>query len=54
MSAERNVREDRYISSGKSVPNSLVDLPSSYRDENHDAQVQKTNRDAYPFESQKG
>ena len=30
--AERNVREDRH-SSGKSEPNSVVELPSSYRDQ---------------------
>ncbi|KAK6253150.1 hypothetical protein QUC31_014870 [Theobroma cacao] len=52
--AERNVREDRCIGSTKTEPNSVVELPSSYQDENHDAQVQKTNRDAYPMESQKG
>ncbi|KAE8672669.1 Katanin p80 WD40 repeat-containing subunit B1 [Hibiscus syriacus] len=32
--AERNMREDRCIGSGKSDPNSVVELPSSYRDEN--------------------
>ena len=32
--AERNMREDRCIGSGKSEPNSVVELPSSYRDEN--------------------
>ncbi|GMI74734.1 Katanin p80 subunit 3 [Hibiscus trionum] len=52
--AERNMREDRCIGSGKSEPNSVVELPSSYRDENHDAQVQKIHRDAYPLESQRG
>ncbi|XP_022743815.1 katanin p80 WD40 repeat-containing subunit B1 homolog isoform X2 [Durio zibethinus] len=55
MSAtERNVREDRCIGSGKSEPNSVMELPSSYWDENHDAQLQKSHRDAYPLESQKG
>ncbi|XVE66427.1 hypothetical protein DITRI_Ditri08aG0079500 [Diplodiscus trichospermus] len=52
--AQRNVSEDRCIGSGKSEPNSVVELPSSYRDENHDAQVQKSHRDAYPLENQKG
>ncbi|XVE49660.1 hypothetical protein DITRI_Ditri01bG0099400 [Diplodiscus trichospermus] len=51
--AERNMREDRCIGSSKSEPNSVVELPS-YWDENYDAQVQKTHRDAYPSESQKG
>ncbi|KAK8616182.1 hypothetical protein V6N13_017740 [Hibiscus sabdariffa] len=31
--AERNMREDRCTGSGKSEPNSVVELPSSYRDE---------------------
>ncbi|XVF44636.1 hypothetical protein PTKIN_Ptkin02bG0139800 [Pterospermum kingtungense] len=52
--AERNMREDRCIISSKSKPNSLVEFPSSYRDENCNAQVQKTHRDTYPLESQKG
>ncbi|XWS39641.1 hypothetical protein CRYUN_Cryun18bG0072400 [Craigia yunnanensis] len=52
--AKRNVREDRFIGFGKSEPNSVVELPSSYRDENYDAQMQKSHRDAYPLESQKG
>ncbi|KAG4209009.1 hypothetical protein ERO13_A03G168450v2 [Gossypium hirsutum] len=52
--AERNMREDRCIGSGKSEPNSAAELPSSYRDENHDAHVQKTHRDTYPLESLKG
>ncbi|XWS63239.1 hypothetical protein CRYUN_Cryun06bG0078500 [Craigia yunnanensis] len=52
--AERNMREDRCIGSGKNEPNSVVELPSSYQDENNDAQEQKTHRNAYPFESQKG
>ncbi|MBA0556877.1 hypothetical protein Golob_026946, partial [Gossypium lobatum] len=51
--AERNMREDRCIGSGKSEPNSAAELPSSYRDENHDAHVQKTHRDTYPLESLK-
>ncbi|XVF67074.1 hypothetical protein PTKIN_Ptkin10aG0091600 [Pterospermum kingtungense] len=53
-SAERNVREDRCIGSGKTEPNWVVELPSSYRDENYDEQVQKSHRDAYPLEIQKG
>ncbi|KAB2043412.1 hypothetical protein ES319_D01G015200v1 [Gossypium barbadense] len=52
--AEMNVREDRCIGSVRTEPNSVVELPSSYRDENYDAQVQKSHRDAYPLESQKG
>lgn len=32
--AERNVREDRCIGSTKTEPNSVVELPSSYQDEN--------------------
>ncbi|XVE93004.1 hypothetical protein REPUB_Repub01dG0152500 [Reevesia pubescens] len=51
--AERNTREDRCIGSDKSEQNSVVELPSSYRDENHDAQVQKAHRDPYPLEGQK-
>nr|KJB12377.1 hypothetical protein B456_002G014900 [Gossypium raimondii] len=52
--AEMNVREDRCIGSVRTELNSVVELPSSYRDENYDAQVQKSHRDAYPLESQKG
>ncbi|XP_022725167.1 katanin p80 WD40 repeat-containing subunit B1 homolog isoform X2 [Durio zibethinus] len=52
--AERNMREDRGIGSGKSEPNSVVELPSNCWDENNDAQVQKTQKDAYPLESKKG
>ncbi|XWS54403.1 hypothetical protein CRYUN_Cryun10bG0086900 [Craigia yunnanensis] len=51
--AERNVMVDR-CGSRKSEPNSVVELPSSYQDEYHDAQVQKSHRDAYPLEGQKG
>ncbi|KAA3468016.1 katanin p80 WD40 repeat-containing subunit B1-like protein isoform X1 [Gossypium australe] len=52
--AEMNMREDRCIGSVRTEPNSVVELPSSYQDENYDAQVQKSHRDAYPLESQKG
>ncbi|KAK8622355.1 hypothetical protein V6N13_117275 [Hibiscus sabdariffa] len=49
--AEMNVREDGCIGSVKSEPNSVLELPSRYRDENYDAQVQKTHGDVYPLES---
>ncbi|XP_039001770.1 katanin p80 WD40 repeat-containing subunit B1 homolog KTN80.4-like isoform X2 [Hibiscus syriacus] len=52
--AEMNAREDGCIGSVKSEPNSVLELPSSYRDENYDAQAQKSHRDAYPLESRKG
>ncbi|KAK8706554.1 hypothetical protein V6N13_050115 [Hibiscus sabdariffa] len=52
--AEMNVREDGCIGSVKNEPNSMLELPSSYPDENYDAQVQKSQRDAHPLESRKG
>ncbi|TYJ03197.1 hypothetical protein E1A91_A12G012200v1 [Gossypium mustelinum] len=51
--AERNTREDMCVGSGKSEPNSVVELPPNYWDENY-SQVKRTHRDAYPLESQKG
>ncbi|XP_038995936.1 katanin p80 WD40 repeat-containing subunit B1 homolog KTN80.4-like isoform X1 [Hibiscus syriacus] len=51
---KRNTREDRFVGSGKSESNSVVELPPNYLDENYDSQVQKTHREAYPLESQKG
>ncbi|KAL4348955.1 hypothetical protein GQ457_17G012890 [Hibiscus cannabinus] len=52
--AERNAKEDRCVGSGKSEPNSVVELPPNYLDENYNSQPQKTHRDTYPLESQKG
>ncbi|TYI49094.1 hypothetical protein E1A91_D12G012200v1 [Gossypium mustelinum] len=51
--AERNTREDMCVGSDKSEPNSVVELPPNYWDENY-SQVKRTHRDAYPLESQKG
>ncbi|XP_052481468.1 katanin p80 WD40 repeat-containing subunit B1 homolog KTN80.4 isoform X3 [Gossypium raimondii] len=51
--AERNAREDMCVGSDKSEPNSVVELPPNYWDENY-SQVKRTHRDAYPLESQKG
>ncbi|KAJ0038418.1 hypothetical protein Pint_21929 [Pistacia integerrima] len=51
--AERNMKDDRFVISGKSESMSMSESPASYHDERYDSLGNKSTRDAFPMESQK-
>lgn len=52
--AERNVKDDRCIGSGRQEMNSTMEPPPNYHHENYETRVHRANRDACSIEVQKG
>ncbi|KAK9275625.1 hypothetical protein L1049_022892 [Liquidambar formosana] len=54
LASERNVKDDRFIGSGKHEINSMKEPPTSYQHDSYDTRVHRSNRDACSIEGQKG